>query len=508
MTEISANKRIAKNTLFLYFRMLITMVVSLYTSRIVLNTLGVENYGIYNIVGGIVVLFSFINGSLSAGTQRFLNFELGKGDVSETQRVFSMSLTIHICVAIIAALLAETAGLWFLKTQLNIPIDKMNAANWVYQFSILTVFVQFIQVPYYSSVVAHEKMSFFAFIAIVEVVLKLVIVFLLFFVNLEKLRFYSVLTFLISILIFLCYKSFCNQKISTTKYSFFWDKNIFIKLFSFSGWMLFGSAASVSATQGVNILLNVFFSVSVNAAMGISNQVNSAVNQFVSNFQTAFVPQITKLYAIGNLSELRKLIYRSSRISFLMLFALAFPIMLNIEFILLLWLKTVPDFASAFCVLTLIYSLVETMSKPLGFAIHATGKVKYYNILMSIALLMNIIFSYVFLKMGFQPPVVLLISVIVDVLCLAIRLGFVSYYKISSIKDFITNVLVRSFCIVIFTFPLPLFLSRHFFKWKALIFSSLVFVLLLMFAVLIFGLTKSEREALIKILKQRIQLAK
>jgi O-antigen/teichoic acid export membrane protein len=500
------NKRIAKNTLFLYFRMLLTMGISLYTSRIVLNTLGVDNFGIYNIVGGVVVLFSFINSSLSSGTQRFLNFELGRDDIQETKRVFSMSLTVHICAAAMVILLAETVGLWFLNTQMNIPPERMNAANWVYQFSILTICVSFVQVPYYASVVAYEKMSFFAYIAIIEVVLKLLIVFLLIYVGFDKLILYSVLTFFVTVAVFGCYKYYCNAKIDTSRYKYFWDKTLFSRLLNFSGWMLLGSVAGVSATQGVNILLNIFYGVTVNAAMGIANQVNSAVNQFVYNFQTAFVPQITKLYAKGDTEQLRQLIERSSRFSFFLLFALACPLMLNVDFALKLWLKTVPEYSSVFCILILIYSLIEAMSKPTGHVIHATGQVKNYNIVMSIALLMNIVFSYIFLKLGSQPATVLVVSVFVDILCFAIRLLFVRHFKVLKIRDFIRNVVLRVLCIASLTLPIPLYLSRHYVQWTGLFVSSLTFLFILAVAVYFIGLTKPEKTAILRFAKHKTAL--
>lgn len=503
---IANNKRIAKNTIYLYFRMLLTMGVSLYASRIVLNILGVEDYGIYNIVGGVVVLFSFINNSLTSATQRFLNFELGRGDISETQRVFSMSLTIHICVAIIVALLAETVGLWFLNTQMNIPPERMTAANWVYQFSILTICVSFVQVPYYASVVAYEKMSFFAYVAIIEVILKILIVFLLVYIDFDKLRLYSVLTFFVSVAVFICYKNYCYIKINISRYRFLWDKVLFSKILSFSGWMFWGAAAGVSSTQGVNILLNIFYGVTVNAAMGISNQVNSAMNQFVSNFQTAFLPQITKLYAIGDIEQLRKLIDRSSRFSFLLLFALACPLMLNMDFVLKLWLKNIPEYSSVFCILILIYSLIEAMSKPVGYVIHATGRVKYYNIVMSIALSMNIVFSFIFLKLGFQPEVVLVISVFVDILCFAIRLLFASYYKVLKIREYICNVVLRVICISLFALPLPLYLSRYYVQWIGLFATSLIFLLMFAVAVYFVGFTQSEKIRVLTFIKAKIFL--
>lgn len=502
------NKRIAKNTLYLYFRMLLIMGVTLYTSRIVLNALGVEDFGIYNIVGGVVILFSFINNALSSATQRFLNFEIGRGDVLGTKRVFSMSLTIHLFVALFVVLLAETVGLWFLNTQMNIPAERMAAANWVYQFSILTVCISFVQIPYYASVVAYEKMSFFAYIAIIEVILKLLIVVLLIYVGFDKLRLYSILTFLVAILVFACYKYYCNTRLDISRYQYFWDKILFSKLLNFSGWMLFGAAAGVSATQGVNILLNIFYGVTVNAAMGISTQVNSAVNKFVSNFQTAFMPQITKLYAIGDFEHLRKLIGQSSRFSFLLLFALACPLMLNIDFVLKLWLKTVPEYSSVFCILILIYSLVEAASKPVGLAIHATGKVKFYNIVMSIALLMNIIFSFIFLRLGFSPNVVLVINVCVGILCFAIRLLFAGYYKVLKIAEFIRSVIFRIVCISVFVVPVPLYISRYYNQWIGFFVTSSIFLCLFTVVVYFIGLTRSEKEGVLKAIKAKIFILK
>lgn len=502
------NKRIAKNTLYLYFRMLLIMGVTLYTSRIVLNALGVEDFGIYNIVGGVVILFSFINNALSSATQRFLNFEIGRGDVLGTKRVFSISLTIHLFVALFVVLLAETVGLWFLNTQMNIPAERMAAANWVYQFSILTVCISFVQIPYYASVVAYEKMSFFAYIAIIEVILKLLIVVLLIYVGFDKLRLYSILTFLVAVLVFACYKYYCNTRLDISRYQYFWDKILFSKLLNFSGWMLFGAAAGVSATQGVNILLNIFYGVTVNAAMGISTQVNSAVNKFVSNFQTAFMPQITKLYAIGDFEHLRKLIGQSSRFSFLLLFALACPLMLNIDFVLKLWLKTVPEYSSVFCILILIYSLVEAASKPVGLAIHATGKVKFYNIVMSIALLMNIIFSFIFLRLGFSPNVVLVINVCVGILCFAIRLLFAGYYKVLKIAEFIRSVIFRIVCISVFVVPVPLYISRYYNQWIGFFVTSSIFLCLFTVVVYFIGLTRSEKEGVLKAIKAKIFILK
>lgn len=498
------NKRIAKNTVFLYIRQMLVMAVQLYTSRVVLNALGVENYGIYNIVGGVVVLFSFINNSLSSATQRFLNFELGKGNVDRLGRVFSMSLTIHICVAFIVVVLAETIGLWFLNTQMNIPWERIGAANWVYQFSILVICINFIQVPYHASVVAYEKMSFFAYIAIVEVGLKLLIVFLLLYVRYDKLKLYSILTFCVSVVVFLCYKRYCNIQFNISRYQYFWDKEMFSRLLGFSGWMLCGAAAGVGATQGVNIFLNIFHGVAVNAAMGISNQVNVAVNQFVSNFQTAFMPQVIKLYAVGDMPQLRILTNRASRFSFLLLFALACPLMLNVDFVLCLWLKNVPPHATTFCVLVLVYSLIESVSKPVGFVLHATGRVKFYNISMSIALFMNIVFSYVFLKLGFQPEVVLVVSILVCIVCLGIRLLLARRYHTLKIRDYVCNVLLRSLGVSLLVLPLPLYVSMCLSRWTGFFTSSSIFIFLLAVVAYFIGLTRAERSKVGALIRAKI----
>lgn len=502
------NKRIAKNTLLLYFRMLLIMAVSLYTSRVILNVLGVEDYGIYTIVAGVIILFSFINGALASATQRFLNFELGRNGCERVRHIFSMSLNIYFCLIVIVLLLAETIGLWFLNTQMNIPSERMNAANWAYQCSVLSLCVSFVQVPYHASVIACEKMSFFAYIAIIEVALKLFVALLLVYIGLDKLKLYSILLFGVTILVFICYKLYCSATIFFCHYKCFWDRRIFSELLSFSGWMLLGAAAGVGATQGTNILLNIFYGVTVNAAVGVSNQVNAAVNQFVSNFQTAFMPQIVKLYAIGDISQLQRLINRSSRFSILLLFALACPLMLNIDFVLNLWLKNVPEHSSAFCILILTYSLIEAMSKPVGLAIHATGKVKYYNIVMSIALSMNILFSFVFLKLGFFPEIITVISILVCVLCLIIRLFLAQRYCILSIREYVHDVVLRVIAVVLAVMPVPLYICTYNTGFTAFFISSLVFVPTFATVVYFVGLTRSEKTRICAFAKKKISFYK
>ena len=488
--------------------MLVTMAVSLYTSRIILHVLGVDDYGIYTIVAGVLILFSFINGAMASATQRFLNFELGRNEFERVKHFFSMSLNIYFCLVVIVLLLSETIGLWFLNTQMNIPSERMDAANWAYQCSVLSICVSFIQIPYSASVIASEKMSFFAYIAIIEVMLKLCVAFLLVYIEFDKLKLYSVLLCCIAILVFMCYRLYCSTTIFFCHYKCLWDRKVFSELLSFSGWMLLGAAVGVGATQGTNIFLNIFYGVAVNAAVGVSNQVNAAVNLFVSNFQTAFMPQIVKLYAIGDTCQLEGLINRSSRFSILLLFALACPLMLNIDFVLNLWLKNVPEHTSTFCIMILTYSLIEAMSKPVGLAIHATGKIKYYNIFMSIALSMNILFSFIFLKLGFFPEIVTVISIFVCVLCLIIRLCIAQHYCILNIQEYVWNVVLRVVAVVLVTIPAPIYISQCYTDWKAFFISSLVFVLIFIIAVYFVGFTHAERVKVFVHAKTKIPFSK
>ena len=293
---VSSNQRIAKNTLLLYLRMFVTMIISLYTSRIVLQVLGVDDFGIYNVVGGLIVLFSFLNGAMASATQRFLNVELGKGDITCVKRVFSMSMTCYIIIILIIIFLAETVGLWFLEKQMNIPADRIHAAFWVYQLSLMTFCVNILKVPYNASIIAFEKMSFYAYISIIEVGLKLVIVWLLLISSFDKLISYAFLILLISIIVFIVYKFYCNRKFEVCSYYFFWDVNLCKSLLGFSAWSLFGSLSNLLSSQGINLLLNIFCGVAMNAAMGIANQVNAVVFNFFFNFKKSFIPQKINLY--------------------------------------------------------------------------------------------------------------------------------------------------------------------------------------------------------------------
>ena len=327
MQEISSNnKRIAKNTLLLYFRMLVTMAVSLYTSRVVLNILGVEDFGIYNVVGGIVAMFGFINGSMTSATQRYLTFELGQNNRTQLTKVFSTSLSIHAIISFLIIVLAETVGLWFLWNKMQIPADRMNAAFWVFQCSVAASVIMIMSVPYNAAIIAHERMSAFAYISIIEVSLKLLIVCFLRYFHTDKLILYAALIVIVQLVIRLCYSWYCNRHFKETKYRWIWDKTLFCEMTGFAGWNLFGNLAAITFTQGLNLLLNMFFGPVVNAARGIAVQAQTAIGQFSSNFQTALNPQITKSYATGDMEYMHGLIFRSAKFSFFLLLLLSLPV--------------------------------------------------------------------------------------------------------------------------------------------------------------------------------------
>ena len=434
------NKRIAKNTLLLYFRMLFMMGISLYTSRVVLNTLGVEDYGIYNVVGGIVAMFGFINGSMSSATQRYITFALGKGDKNRLQTVFSTTLQIHTLIAGIIVLLGETIGLWFLYNKMQIPADRMDAAFWVLQASIISAVVMIVSVPYNADIVAHEKMSAFAYISILEAVLKLVIVYMLVVFSYDKLILYAFLLLAVQILIRFCYSIYCNQHFEETRYKHVWDKALFKEMTGFAGWSMFGNLAAVLFGQGLNMLLNVFFGPVVNAARGVAVQVQNAIQQFVGNFQMALNPQITKTYATGELSDMHKLMFRSARFSFFLLFFLSLPVLFETNFILTIWLKTVPEHTVTFLRIMICTSLIYTLSNPLIVANQATGKVRKYQAICGTILLMILPVSYICLRLGCPAYSVFIVHFMMESLTQLVRMFLLRPLIGIKIRDYFTHI--------------------------------------------------------------------
>lgn len=460
MNQTSNNQRIAKNTLMLYIRMLFTMGVSLFTSRVILQTLGVEDYGVYSVVGGIIAMFSFINGGMVSATQRYLTFEIGKGNLPQLKKVFSTSLQIHAIIALVVVLLGETVGLWFLYEKLVIPENRMTAAFWVYQCSIVTSVVSIMSVPYNADIIAHEKMSAFAYISVLEVVLKLAIVYALYITPWDKLISYAVLILSVQLLIRFVYARYCSKHFEESHYHHQIDKPLFKEMFSFAGWSFWGNLANVLYTQGLNMMLNIFFGPIVNAARGIAVQVQVAVTQFVSNFQMALNPQITKNYAMGQLSQMHNLMFRSARFSFFLLFFLTLPILLETEYILTLWLKTVPTDTVVFTRWMIGISLIYSIANPCVIANQATGKVKVYQAVVGGILLLILPISYVALRLGAPAYSVFIVHFCVESVAQLARMLMLRKLIDLPLRAYLRHIYAPVIIVVLVSCLLPMYVNH------------------------------------------------
>ena len=403
MSYAPDNTRLARNTVLLYFRMALMMCINLYTSRIVLHTLGVEDYGIYNVVGGVVVMLSFVNDSMTASTQRFLSFELGAGNKLRLREVFATSINIHLAISLVIVFLGETVGLWFLHDKMVIPPERMYAAEWCYQLSIFTAVLNVLSYPYISAIIAHERMSSFAYIAIFDAVLKLLLVYLLLVFDYDRLILYAILYAAEKLLIRLIYNIYCVKNFDECKYRWFFRKELFIEMASFAGWKMWGELAMVFYTQGLDILLNVFFGPVVNAARAAAHYAQGAVGNFASNFQMAINPQITKTYASGQLKEMHQLIYTGTRATFCMLLIVCLPLLIETPAVLGLWLKEVPEGSATFLRLMLVILMIRQSTSVLVTAVAATGKIRKYEVTMSILMLTILPISYIVLRLGGAP---------------------------------------------------------------------------------------------------------
>ena len=497
--HISSNKRIAKNTLYLYFRMLLTMGVSLYTSRVVLATLGVEDFGIYSVVGGVVAMFGFLNSTMASGTQRFLTFQLGKNDFPALKKTFSAALNIHIFLAIVIFVLAETIGLWFLKAKINIPGGREYAALWVYQFSVLAALLSIVQVPYNASIIAHERMNVYAYVSIIDVVLKLLIVYLLSVSGYDKLITYAVLIFVVSIIVSGIYCVYCTKQYRECRLRWVKDTQLYKSMLIFSGWNMFGCGAIVGATQGVNILLNLFFGTVVNAARGIAVQVSTAITMFVNNFQTAVNPQIVKLYAAGEKDKLYTLLFQNAKFSFCLMWLLLLPVLLKLEVILQIWLVEVPEYTALFCRLILLQALVSSTQRPFVMAIHATGNMKMANLTGGIVLLLVLPVSYFLLKMGnavYSPFIVYIIAfVVTSCIELCLLRKWIKLPIMRLIKETYLPVILISIC----TLPISL-LVNYYSKNNviSLIWVSALSMLLVLVSIYYIACSKEIRNVILK----------
>ena len=497
-------KRIAKNTLMLYVRMLFSMLVSLYTSRVVLQMLGVEDYGIYNVVGGVVAMFSLLSGSLSAAVSRFLTFELGRKDLERLKRVFSSALYVHALLALIVFILSETIGLWFLNYQMNIPADRMVAANWVFQLSIFSFLLGLFSVPYNASIVSHERMGIFAFVGIGDSILQLCIVLLIAYggVPVDRLVFYSGLLVLKGLLFQLFYFYYCRKFFEECRFRLVFDKPLLKEMTGFAGWNFIGASSALLRDQGGNILLNLFYGPALNAARGIANQVSNAIGAFVGNFMVALNPQITKSYAAREYDYTFSLIFKGARFSYYLLLWLALPVLLNTQYILSIWLNVVPNHTIFFVQLVLIFSMCEAISNPLVTVMLATGKIRNYQIVVGGLQMMNFPLSYLFLKLGFFPEVIVLIAIVLSLICLGARLIMLRCMIQLPVTRFLRNVCGKILLVTILSVTIPLFIRRELpVGLCGFIISCFVCLFWTVGILFIFGCSASEQ----KFLKEKLQ---
>lgn len=473
------------------------MLVTLYTSRVVLNTLGVTDYGIYNVVGGVVMMFSVISGSLSSSISRFITYELGHGDFERLKRIFSTSVNIQIGISVIILVLAEIFGVWFLNTKMNIPTERLTAANWVLQCSLLSFIINLISVPYNACIIAHERMSAFAYISILEAVLKLVIVYMLLVSPYDKLATYSVLLVAVALIIRVTYSLYCRKHFDESRYNFVYDKSLIKEMTGFAGWSLFGHGSYMLNVQGVDMLINIFFGVTLNAARGVATQVQNAVMQFVNNFTVAINPQITKSYASGDREYMNKLVCRGARFSYFLLFFFIVPIVCEADYILRLWLKLVPEYAPIFLRLSLFGSLMMLLGNSLLTAIFATGNIKRYQLWVTIVGCLVFPLTWIAFKLGFPPATTYVIFIIIYFLLVFVRLYIAKGVLDFPVKLYLTDVMVRISIVSIISFLLPVLvilnLEEGFLRLCVTCIVSFVSTTLTIF---ILGLESSERKTI------------
>lgn len=501
------NKRIVKNTLILYFRMFFTMAVSLYTSRLVLKALGVEDLGIYNVVGGVVAMMGVVKGVMSGSTARYLNFALGKDDFDLAQKYFNVCLVIYYALSIILFLMAESVGLWFLNSKLVIPENRIFAANCLYQFAVVSAINQLLAAPYNAAIIAHEKMGIFAYISFLEVFLKLLVVFALYITIFDRLIVYGLLVLLCDLAIRSVYRRYCKKHYRECIFHFYKEKSLYKEMLGYSGWNLFGALAGMIKGQGLNVLLNIFFNPSVNASRALSYQINHAANLFVNNFYTAVKPQITKYYAKGCINEMHDLVCRSAKLSFFLFFVLTLPVFIETPFIVNLWLGQLPECVVEFTRLILLISILDCIQQPLKTCAQATGDVKVYEVVIGVITFLNIPVSYCLLKYGNLPPVtVFFVSLILSCCCFMSRLVLLKKMISLSMSRYLSYVLGRGCFVAILASALPFYLhttlSRTPFNCCMNIGVSVVCSIV---AIMFLGMNAFERTTVVEMIKKKLK---
>ena len=501
------NKRIAKNTLLLYLRTIFLMLITLYTSRVILDQLGVDDYGIYNVVGGFVAMFSVISSALSSSISRFITFELGRGDIKRLTTIFSTSVNIQLGLCFIILVLGEAIGIWFVNTRMNIPPDRIIATNWVFQCSILTFCINLISVPYNSCIIAHEKMSAFAYISILEAALKLLICYMLIVSPVDKLIAYSLLMLFVAILIRFVYGMYCTRNFEECKYRICYEKEIVKEMTGFAGWSFFPNVAWIFNTQGVNILINLFFGVALNAARGIASQVESAVLMFVRNFTTALNPQITKYYANGDKENMFLLMCRGTKFTYFLTLLMVLPLFLETEYVLQLWLKEVPTHTVIFVQLSIIGSIINNIGNTCYTACQATGNIKRYSIVVTTVGFLVFPLTWLGFKLGLPVESTYMIYILVYI-CVSIACMLMTRWLLQfPLSMFLRKALLPMVSTTVLSAILPVLLCTHmqssFIRFLVI---CIVSVLSTCVVIYIIGLTQGEKDLLNKKIFNRIKL--
>ena len=498
------NKRIAKNTFYLYLRMLLVMAIGLYTVRAILDILGVVDYGIYNVVGGVVTMFAFMNRTLSTSSQRYFSIELARGDKERLSKWFCLNITAFMSIGLIIAFFLETVGLWFVNTQMTIPEERMMAANVVYQLSIISFLFHIVSIPYLALVIAHEKMNVFAYVGIIEALGRLGIVFILMMISYDHLIIYGICILLLSLGSAMAYMIYCWRKFPESKYHWYWNTAEIKELFSFSGWHFIGTFSMTCRSQGINILLNLFFNPAVNAARAIAFQVNSHIMQLSSNFFTAIKPQIYKSYAKREMDELFQLMMRGTIISAFLISLVAFPIIADTPFILGLWLKKVPEYAVVFTQLALINGLIDAADGPLVAAALATGKIRKYMLTVAFIILANVPISYVALKLGCEPTVTMIISISISIISMVVRALLLRQMMGFHFWRYISLFLKLTFVSVLLFIGIKLTIYNQI---SNILMFALAGIIILIFLTLLYAcvIDKSDRKYIIQFIKRKVK---
>lgn len=503
------NRLIIKNSIALYVRMLLSMVISLYTTRVVLNVLGANDFGLYSVIAGIITIFAVLNGLVASGTQRFIAFELGRGgDKQRLKDVFSTSYSLFLVVGIVIFILSETVGLWFVNTYIQIPIGREFAANVVYQVSVLQMFVSIVNVPFTAAILAHERMNIYGYIGIVQPLIRLGFIIILPFIPWDKLIIYSIMMFATSALTTIFYVYYCNKTFYECSLRFYIHPTMKGEILSFTAWNLLEVVSNESNNQGQNILINMFFGPIVNASRAVSMQVNNAVHGFASNFVIALNPQITKSYAGGDMGNFFSLIIRGAKFAYIVLSIIMIPIIVNIDYILKLWLDNPPENANIFCELILVSMIIRMLSEPLYTGIQSTGKIKRYQIATNILTLFNLPICYVLFKIGLPAYYACAVSILMSVLLVCSRMYFIHKLTDFPTSKFVGNIIIRCVLVSILSLLVTYYInSLHEESFIWLITVSILSILISTLFFILLSLTDGERRFIFGMVRVKFKLS-